>query len=251
MNTAIVKFSGKALGAHDELHELFVALRGTRSVIVHGGGAEVDSLFKALSLKVEKKNGLRVSPKEHMPYICAALGGQCNKALQSQAINAGLNAIGMMASDGGILKVKQLSADLGMVGAVSAGSLDFLNTLLDAGITPVICSLCADEKGEIYNVNADDVASAIASMLKCPLYFVSDVRGVLDGNKELIPSLSKQECEHMVATGVITEGMAVKVKSAFDAASATMSPVYIGSVYDPDLSNAISMRRRLGTAVIC
>ena len=74
METAVVKFSGKALGATVELTKLFTSLRNTRTVIVHGGGAEVDTLFKALSLKVEKKDGLRVSPKEHMPYICAALG---------------------------------------------------------------------------------------------------------------------------------------------------------------------------------
>ncbi len=250
MNTAVIKFSGKALGAHEELNKLFKSLRGTRSVIVHGGGTEVDALFKALSLQVLKKNGLRVSPKEQMPYICAALGGQCNKALQSQALNAGLNALGLMASDGGTLKVRQLDPSLGMVGSVSAGDIHFLNMLLDAGMIPVICSLCADEKGEIYNVNADDVASALASMLKCPLYFVSDVCGVLDGEKKLIPSLSSKECNALVKAGVITEGMAVKVKSAFDAAAVTHAPVYIGSVFDPDLSDAISMRRRLGTAVI-
>ncbi len=250
METAVVKFSGKALGATEELVKLFSSLRGTRTVIVHGGGAEVDMLFKALSLKVEKKNGLRVSPKEHMPYICAALGGQCNKHLQSVAQRAGLNAVGLMASDGGMLKVSQLSEDLGMVGAVKSGDPRFLNTLLDSGMTPVLCSLCMDEQGDIYNVNADDVAAGIAAMLKAPLYFISDVPGVLDDKKALIPQLGLKQSEELVVQGVITEGMAVKVRAAFDVAKQINATVYIGSVYDPDLSSAVSMRRRLGTALV-
>ena len=88
-NTVVVKLSGKALGATDELSALFKAACGQKLVIVHGGGVEVDALFKDLNLEVIKKDGLRVSPQEQMPYICAALAGMCNKSLQALAIKSG------------------------------------------------------------------------------------------------------------------------------------------------------------------
>ena len=249
-DVAVVKLSGKALGAQKELTELFVALKNTPAVVIHGGGVEVDELFAALNLKVEKKHGLRVSPAEHMPYICAALAGQCNKHLQSVAQAAGLQALGLLSSDGSLLKVSKLSEDLGMVGKVVPGDPSFIQMLLERGMTPILCSLCMDDKGQIFNVNADDVAAAVASLLKAPLYFISDVKGVLDGNKELVPELSEDVCQKMVTDGIISAGMAVKVNSAFKAAQATLVPVYIGSIFDPSLSSAICARRRLGTALI-
>ena len=117
-NAVVVKLSGKALGGVEELSKLFTACRGQKLVVVHGGGVEVDALFKALNLEVKKKNGLRVSPREQMPYISAALAGMCNKGLQALAIKNGLNALGMLASDGKTITVRHLSKDLGMVVAV-------------------------------------------------------------------------------------------------------------------------------------
>lgn len=249
-DTAVVKLSGKALSAGSELRSLFEAMRGKRVVVVHGGGVEVDALFKALDLKVEKKNGLRVSPKEQIPYIVAALAGQCNKRLQSLAVSAGLDALGLMASDGHTLKVAQLSQELGMVGRVSPDSCAFLELLLSHGHTPILCSVCMDDAGEIFNVNADDAAAGIAALLNAPLYFISDVKGVLDGEKNLIPELDAERIDSLIADGTITEGMAVKVRSALEAASFTHAPVYIGSIYDPELASAVSARRRLGTALL-
>ncbi len=248
--TVVIKLSGKALGAEAQLRALFAAVKETPLVVVHGGGVEVDALFKALNLKVEKLNGLRVSPREQMPYISAALCGQCNKRVQALAIKSGLNAVGLLASDGGTLDVSMLDPKLGMVGRPAPRSGDFLNSLLKAGITPVLCSLCMDAQGDLYNVNADDAAAAVAALLKAPLYFLSDVKGVLGKDGQLIESLDAQKVAALTADGTVTEGMAVKVRSALDAAKQTSCPVYIGSVFDPDLASAIAQRRRLGTACL-
>lgn len=249
-DTVVVKLSGKALGAKSELCSLFKAMRGKRLVVVHGGGVEVDALFSALKLKVEKKQGLRVSPREQIPYIVAALAGQCNKSLQALAVASGLNALGLMASDGNTLDVSQLSEELGMVGRVQPASDTFISLLLDHGYTPVLCSVCMDAQGDIYNVNADDVAAGIATLLHAPLYFISDVVGVLDKEHKLISELDASKTATLVADGIITEGMAVKVRSALEASSLTHAPVYICSVNDPELSSSIATRRRLGTALI-
>ncbi|MGN1281344.1 MAG: acetylglutamate kinase [Succinivibrio sp.] len=246
-NTVVVKLSGKALDGVKELSELFTAARGQNIIVVHGGGVEVDALFKALNLEVTKKNGLRVSPREQMPYISAALAGMCNKSLQALAISCGLNALGILASDGRSIKVKQLDPDLGMVGAVEPGDPSYLTMLLDNGYTPVIASLAHDDKGELYNVNADDAALAIARVLNAPLYYISDVPGVLDKDGNLIDELDETKVNALIADGTISGGMTVKVKSAVDATKLIKKPVYIASYKDPLLSKNLISRQRLGT----
>lgn len=246
-NTVVVKLSGKALGAVEELSALFKAAKGQKLVVVHGGGVEVDALFKALDLEVIKKDGLRVSPKEQMPYISAALAGMCNKSLQALAISCGLNALGMLASDGKTIKVEQLSKDLGMVGKVEPNDAKYLSLLLDNGFTPVIASLAHDDNGELYNVNADDAALAVARVLKAPLYYISDVPGVLDKEGKLIDELDENKVKALIEDGTVSGGMIVKVKSAIDATKLIKKPVYIASYKDKDLVNNLLSRQRLGT----
>lgn len=246
-NTVVVKLSGKALGAVEELSALFKAAKGQKLVVVHGGGVEVDALFKALDLEVIKKDGLRVSPKEQMPYISAALAGMCNKSLQALAISCGLNALGMLASDGKTIKVEQLSKDFGMVGKVEPNDAKYLSLLLDNGFTPVIASLAHDDNGELYNVNADDAALAVARVLKAPLYYISDVPGVLDKEGKLIDELDENKVKALIEDGTVSGGMIVKVKSAIDATKLIKKPVYIASYKDKDLVNNLLSRQRLGT----
>lgn len=246
-NAVVVKLSGKALGGVEELSKLFTAYRGQKLVVVHGGGVEVDALFKALNLEVKKKNGLRVSPREQMPYISAALAGMCNKGLQALAIKNGLNALGMLASDGKTITVRQLSKDLGMVGAVEPNDKKYLTLLLENGYTPIIASLAHDDNGDLYNVNADDAALAIARVLNAPLYYISDVPGVLDKEGKLIDELDENKVNALIADGTIYGGMTVKVKSAIDATKLIKKPVYIASFKDPNLAENLISRSRLGT----
>lgn len=246
-NAVVVKLSGKALGGVEELSKLFTACHGQKLVVVHGGGVEVDALFKALNLEVKKKNGLRVSPREQMPYISAALAGMCNKGLQALAIKNGLNALGMLASDGKTITVRQLSEDLGMVGAVEPNDKKYLTLLLENGYTPIIASLAHDDNGDLYNVNADDAALAIARVLNAPLYYISDVPGVLDKEGKLIDELDENKVNALIADGTIYGGMTVKVKSAIDATKLIKKPVYIASFKDPNLAKNLISRSRLGT----
>lgn len=246
-NAVVVKLSGKALGGVEELSKLFTACPGQKLVVVHGGGVEVDALFKALNLEVKKKNGLRVSPREQMPYISAALAGMCNKGLQALAIKNGLNALGMLASDGKTITVRQLSKDLGMVGTVEPNDKKYLTLLLENGYTPIIASLAHDDNGDLYNVNADDAALAIARVLNAPLYYISDVPGVLDKEGKLIDELDENKVNALIADGTISGGMTVKVKSAIDATKLIKKPVYIASFKDPNLAENLISRSRLGT----
>lgn len=123
----------------------------------------------------------------------------------------------MLASDGKTITVRQLSKDLGMVGAVEPNDKKYLTLLLENGYTPIIASLAHDDKGDLYNVNADDAALAIARVLNAPLYYISDVPGVLDKEGKLIDELDENKVNALIADGTISGGMTVKVKSAIDA----------------------------------
>ncbi len=248
--TVVLKFSGKALSDKESLFNILKELVGRRIVVVHGGGVEVDALFAKLDLKVIKKDGLRVSPQEQMPYICGALAGTCNKEIMGLAIKAGLNAVGIMASDGKTLKVSKKSLDLGMVGNVTPYKKDFLNLLLSSGYTPIVSSLAMDEKGELYNVNADDAATAIAAVLKAKLYLISDVSGVKDKSGQIIPSLDEDKVKALIEDGTITDGMVVKVKSAIKIIKEHAINVCIASYREDGLGQKIRQGLFCGTTFV-
>ncbi|MBQ9275621.1 MAG: acetylglutamate kinase [Succinivibrio sp.] len=244
---AVVKLSGKALADEERLVALFKSLKDAPVVFVHGGGVEVDELFLKLHLEVKKQDGLRVSPKEQIPYISAALCGMCNKRLQSLALSAGHKALGLLCSDGGSLMVSQLDPKLGQVGAVECGQGAFLNTLLQEGFTPLLATLCFDPQGIMYNVNADDAALGVARTLGAPLYYISDVPGVLNAQGELIPTLDEHSAHALIADGTIAGGMVVKVKSALQAASLLKRRVCIASYKEQDLGAKILKQSPVGT----
>ena len=125
--------------------------------------------------------------------------------------------------------------ELGRVAKTAPGNEEArarLLSLLDAGWLPVISSVGLDAEGRLWNINADDAALSIAELLGAPLIFLSDVRGVLDGDMRLIPELTPESTEVLVRDGVITAGMVVKMNAAFAASRATGAPVSIASIFD-------------------
>ena len=244
----VIKLSGKALEDKKALKELFTAIKGHKAIIVHGGGIEVDDLLKKLNLTTEKIEGIRVSPKEQMPYICAALAGSCNRYLQADAKASGLNALGLIATDGDSVKVEPMDAKFGNVATAKALDSTFLLNLINNGITPVIASIGMDNEGNVYNINADDVALAIATLLKSPLFFISDVKGVKDADGNIIEQLTETQAYDLIDKKVITDGMIVKVKTALSASKTIGRPVFIASLQDPLLLSNLFSLRRIGTA---
>ena len=215
----VVKLSGKALTADKALDALFAALAGsaasaerTRVVLVHGGGVEVDALMRGLGRRIDRIEGLRVSPAEDMPVIAGALAGTCSLKLRGAAQRAGLMPLGLCATDAGIGRVVPAAPRIGRVG-----------------------------------INADAAAVASAALLGAPLIFLSDVPGVLDANKHLFEQLNEEQAETLIAEGVISGGMTVKVRAAFRAAAMTGKPVAAASVFDPMLPNKLASGQLPGT----
>ena len=256
-NTAlplVLKLSGKALAAEAELNGLFTALKAARRsfLLVHGGGVEVDRLMERLHLPVRRIEGLRVSPAEDMPVIAGGLAGACSLALRGALRRAGLMPLGLLVTDGGAAEVVPQDAALGRVAKTRAGSEAgrcALLGLIDAGWTPVVSSIGMDEEGRLWNINADDAALTVAELLGAPLVYLSDVPGVLDHEKRLIPTLDAAGVEALIAAQVVTGGMAVKVRAALSAARATGAPVSIASIFDPDLPGVITNGSFPGTVM--
>lgn len=248
----VIKLSGKALVAEAELERLFRALSEAKRsfLLVHGGGVTADAIMKAMNFEVRRINGLRVSPAEQMPVIGGALAGTASLALRGAAARAGLMPLGMLVTDGGIAEVVPQDPELGRVAKTKAGSQEAkerLFGLLAGGWIPVISSVGLDKDGALWNINADDAALSVAELLRAPLVYLSDVRGVLDGEKKLIEKLDAVTSERLIAEEVITEGMAVKVRAALEAARLTGAPVSIASIFDESLPQLLSQGKFAGT----
>ncbi|AXW86593.1 acetylglutamate kinase [Lonsdalea britannica] len=255
MNPLIIKLGGVLLDSEEALERLFDALVEYRQqhqrplVIVHGGGCLVDDLMKKLSLPVVKKQGLRVTPADQIDIITGALAGSANKTLLSWAVKHGIQSVGLCLADGGSTVVTRLDEALGHVGKADAGSPALLTTLLGAGYLPVISSIGITAEGELMNVNADQAATALAQTLGADLILLSDVSGILDGKGQRIEEMTAEKAETLVAQGIITDGMVVKVNAALDAARALGRPVDIASWRHaeqlPALFNGVSIGTRI------
>lgn len=248
----IIKLSGKALTAEKELLALFSALRSQARpfLLVHGGGVEVDRLMTALGREVKRINGLRVSSPDDMPEIAGALAGTCSLMLRGLAVKAGLLPLGLAATDLGLTTVVPQEAVLGRVAKAAAGNdaaLSRLKAMFSIGLTPVVSSIGLDDEGRLWNINADDAALAVAQLIKAPLIFLSDVRGVLDADKKLIPALTPQLAQSLIRDGVVSGGMTVKVNAAFAAARTTGASVSVASVFDETLAETLCAGRLPGT----
>ncbi len=196
-------------------------LQGHNVAIVHGGGAQLQTQLTALGFVSEKHEGLRISPDEQMPAVTGVLAGTLNKQMVCLAAKAGLTGVGISLADGNLAICEEVMPMLGAVGYPHPRSAKLLHQLMHANLTPIICSIGSDLNGRLYNVNADQAATCISSLLYADLYLLSDVSGVLDENNSIIGNLDDAEIDSLINSGVITDGMIVKVKAA-QAASRTL-----------------------------
>lgn len=249
----VIKLGGAALSCSDTLSKLFQAIKAYQQqanrtlVVVHGGGYLVDKLMEKLQLETVKKNGLRVTPYDQIPEIAGALAGTANKLLQGEAINSGLNPIGLCLADGGLCQVEELDPELGAVGKASAGDASVLNAILQTGALPIISSIGLTDKGQLMNVNADQAAVAVASSLDAELVLLSDVSGVLDGKGHLLSNLNQQEADALIQGRVVTDGMIVKVQAALEAANELGRPIEVATWRYPDKLAELFSGKSIGT----
>ncbi len=189
--TIVVKYGGHAMTS-PELQRAFaedvVFLRhaGVRVVVVHGGGPQITEHLSRLGIVSEFRGGLRVTTPEAMQVVRMVLVGQVNPQVVG-AVNAhGPYAVGLSGADAQLFTAERASAlvdgepvDIGRVGEVVEVRPQVLTALLDAGRVPVVASVATDAAGEVYNVNADTAAAALAVALGAEkLVVLTDVEGL-------------------------------------------------------------------------
>ena len=234
LSVKVVKIGGNELDRPEWVATCARALKDIGPVvIVHGGGQAVSGWSRRLGLPIEKKDGLRRTTPEIAELVEMVLGGPMNRLLVSALRQADLDAIGLCGVDGGLLTAQPLQQGaLGEVGEIVHVRASLLQSLLLAGLTPVVAPIAPSltAPGRPLNVNADQAAAAIAAALVAEeLLFVSDVPGVnIDGVTQ--PTLAAVEIEQMIEGGVATGGMAAKLRAAATASRAGVRAVRIGDL---------------------
>jgi acetylglutamate kinase len=192
---------------------------GLKPVIVHGGGKHINKMLERLNIKSEFKNGLRITTKEMAEVIEMVLAGHINKIIVDDIGQANGRAVGITGRDGQLMSVKKIADEaLGFVGEPDKIDIKIIMTLLEAGIIPVVAPTGSDGQGQVYNVNADVAAGALAGALGATrLLMMTDVIGLMERDGSLIPSLSAEDARGLLASGVATEGMKPKIETCVQA----------------------------------
>lgn len=200
---------------------------GIDVVVVHGGGKEITSLADKLSVETKFVNGQRYTNEEMRDVVQMVLAGSLNKDIVRRINMHGGRAVGVSGIDANLVEVKQFNEDLGLVGEVTSVNSSFIKNLLKDGYLPVIAPIGVDDKGTIYNVNADIAAGPIAASLDAAkLVYLTDIEGV-KANGNLIPHLTQADAQNFIKDGTINGGMIPKVESALSALEAGVQKVHI------------------------
>ena len=224
--TVVIKYGGNAmideqLKAQVMQDIVLLWLIGVKIVLVHGGGPEISELMGKLGKKSEFIDGLRVTDKETVDIVQMVLAGKVNKTLVNLLGMNGGKAIGLSGMDGKLIESTFKDEKFGFVGKITKVNIDVVTDILENGYIPVISTLGCDTKGNIYNINGDTAAAAIAGALNAErLIMMTDIAGVLknkDDVSTLIPQISIKDAKSLKKEGVISGGMIPKVDCCIDA----------------------------------
>jgi acetylglutamate kinase len=219
--TMVVKYGGNAminadLKAAVIRDVVLMACVGIRTVLVHGGGPEIEAMLNAVGKESRFIRGLRYTDEETMAIVQMVLCGKVNKDITALIQQAGGRAIGLCGIDGGLLRARRLRVDgedRGMVGEIEAVDTRALDSILDSGAIPVVSSVALGD-GEALNINADTAAAKIAAAMEAEkLLLITDVRGILrelNDPESLIKVMNREELEGLKKEGVISRGMLPK-----------------------------------------
>ena len=234
----VVKLGGAAIDAELDraLAQDVLLLRsvGVRCVLVHGGGPQVDALMRRMGKEPEFRNGLRVTDEETLEIVRMVLVGKINRDLVGTINREALDdpvAVGVSGEDGGLLTATPREAALGFVGDVSHVRASVLHRLLDEGLAPVVSTVGADDKGQPYNINADEAARAIAVAMGAEkIVYLTAAPGLLeDVNDEssLVPRLTSAELRARIEDESVGGGMIPKLRACADAVDGGVGTAHI------------------------
>jgi acetylglutamate kinase len=244
--TFVVKYGGHAM-IDAELKTSFAKdiclLRyvGINVVVVHGGGPQINNALEKMGVGSTFVAGLRITDEATMDVVEMVLGGQVNQEIVGLICHHGGRAVGLSGKDDAFIRARKLETvrakskagdeqvvDPGRVGEIRHVNPDILDNLMRSGFIPVVAPVGVDEEDRSLNINADTVAGKIAEAVKAEkLLLLTDVDGVRSADGQFVRSLSADDAENLIETGVITEGMIPKVRCGLDALAGGVSKVHM------------------------
>jgi len=241
--TIVIKYGGNAM-TDPELQKDFaedvvlLKLVGLNPVVVHGGGPQIEGLLSKLGKQGHFIQGMRVTDQETMDVVEWVLAGEVQQDVVGLINAAGGKAVGLTGRDGGMIRAKKLMIqdkddpskehDIGQVGDIVSIDPSVVKALQDDQFIPVVSPIGFGENNESYNINADVVAAKLATVLKAEkLLMLTNIRGVLDKDGQLLTELTPRRIDELVADGTISGGMIPKIAGAIDAAKSGVNAVHI------------------------
>jgi len=253
---ALIKIGGSLLddpAARNDIARQIaeVAASGVSVTVVHGGGKQMTRFLEERGIQSRFVGGLRVTTDETIDALLKVLAGTVNTQLVAALCVAGAKAVGLTGIDAGLATAVQQDPELGFVGRVIASDPGLLDALTDAGMLPVVACVAGGSHGEVFNVNGDSMAVAIAAGWGADrLVFLTDVSGVLDNKKEIIPVLTVEGCRELIDTGVAIGGMQAKLNAATDAVAGGVHEVSILKGSDPAIVKRVFDGEHIGTRIV-
>ncbi len=238
--TVVIKYGGNAM-INDELKNsviediILLKFIGLNPIVVHGGGPDISKALNDNNIKSEFINGLRVTDADTMRIAQMVLVGKTNKEIVSLLNIKGGKAVGFCGIDGGFIKCEKKfteidgkKIDLGYVGEIINVDKHIVEYISKDAYIPVIAPIGIDDNGQSYNINADNVAAAVAKAVAAEkLILLTDVEGIKDADNNIIYEAGKEEILSMIEDGTINGGMIPKVTGCLDAIDSGVSGVHI------------------------
>jgi acetylglutamate kinase len=244
--TIVIKYGGSAMEEERvkrsfALDVVLLKYIGLHPVIVHGGGPQIAEVLNKIGKKSQFIEGMRVTDPETMDVVEMVLVGKVNKELVTMINQQGGKAVGLSGKDGRLIVAEKMKltrnrggneppevVDIGMVGEVKAIHPEVIEALEKENFIPVIAPVAVGENGETYNINADLAAGKVASALKAEKFILlTDVEGVMDAQRRLIPALDAGQARRLMAEKVISSGMIPKVNCCLGALEEGVTKTHI------------------------
>jgi acetylglutamate kinase len=198
--------------------QIAAAARNVSLVVVHGGGKQMTRYLTERGVESQFVNGLRVTTPAVLDAVVKVVAGSVNRELVSALNQAGARAVGISGIDASLVEAVPMDPALGSVGRVTQANPALLHALLANQFLPVVACVAGDRQGNLYNVNADQMAVACAAAFGADqLIFLTDVEGVLDAGRRILPHLTPARSLALIASGIASGGMQAKLNAVQDA----------------------------------
>lgn len=249
---SLIKIGGTLLDNSVSRNAIALQIAPLRdAAVVHGGGKQMTRFLEERGIPSTFVRGLRVTTPETIDAVTKVLAGSVNTQLVGTLASHGAQAVGLTGLDAGLATAVQLDPELGFVGRVVSSNAAVLDALSGAGFLPVVACVAGGTEGQVFNVNGDSMAVAVAIGWHAHrVLFLTDVPGVMDTSKNVIPTLTAADCRELIASGVAAGGMQAKLNAAIDAVEGGVQEVCIVRGSDPDVITRVLGGDIPGTKVV-